>query len=362
MGGSRPQKLGYAALIGIAVTCVLAVAFARPATVARPDKFAYPYGSPHFTQLIEESFRENKAGEPRRFYEWFDKAYRNWRYEHKPGPGIEDALKYKRLQLAGISDKAAKAAAQSAFAAWLHGFVKRAIPKFNLDTGFEFCNAMNRGERQCFLQSALIAGLLQKAGIDAGVVMVYRNPEGAPSNNGHAVTLIKMADGRDAVVDASHPEPFVRHLGLFVRSGADFVYVEPVYTRVPTRIQGYATTSGYRKLATSQVAPMGFNSVRSQFYYYRGERAKGGLLAKRPTADGLRLAERYLSTSVRLCPDNPLAVYMLGRVHQAQGKLSLAAKEFERAYQLYQRFGWVPQGAKEFFALTHARAATSSRR
>jgi hypothetical protein len=355
MRSNTRSKTLCAVVLAIAAMCILAGAFARPTTpAAKTDRFPYPYGSKSFTQLIAESFRENKAGDPRRFYKWFDKTYRSWRYERKPGPGIEDALRIKKLQLAGISDKPRKASAQAAFAGWLHGFVKRAVPKFDLDTGFEFSNAMNRGERQCFLQSVLIAGLLQKAGIDAGVAMVYKGSEGQLSNNGHAITLVKLANGMDVIVDASHPVPFMRQQGLLVRS-LDLAYVEPVYASGSTRIRSYLTTSGHRSLRTSQVAPLGFDFIRSQFYYYRGERARDGLLTKKPTTRGLKLAEKNLATSVRLCPENPLALYMLGRAHLAQGESAVAAKEFERAHRLYRRFGWVPQGASEYYALTHRR-------
>ena len=61
----------------------------------------------------------------------------------------------------------------------------------------------------------IIAGLAQDMGVNAGVVMVYKNIEGAPTNNGHAVALFKLAEGKDIIVDASDPIPFVEQKGLF---------------------------------------------------------------------------------------------------------------------------------------------------
>ena len=80
------------------------------------------------------------------------------------------------------------------------------------------CRAARSGQRQCFLQSVLIAGLLQRMGISAGVAMVYRNPRGEESNNGHAVTLVKLPDGDDLVADAAelfgcHETNHVPHCG-----------------------------------------------------------------------------------------------------------------------------------------------------
>jgi len=56
--------------------------------------------------------------------------------------------------------------------------------------------------------------------------------------------------------------------------------------------------------------------IQSQFWYYRGERAPGGLLAEK-SDDGWPRRRTRCAPSVRLCPKNPLAVYMLGRVYYA---------------------------------------------
>lgn len=348
----RPSIRSHAVMILAALA--FAVLGTTPANaLSRPDRFAYPYGSPQFSQFISDSFREYKTGEPGKFYEWFDDAYHKWRYTGKPGPNIEDALLYKKRQLATISDRTRKASDEAGFASWLHGLIKKVIPKFDLDTGYEFYNAMSRGERQCFLQSVIIAGMLQRAGVDAGIAMVYKSSEGQLSNNGHAITLVKLADNQDIIIDASHPEPSVCQQGLFVKS-QDYAYVEPVFARGLTRIDSYLTTSGHRGLATSQVAPLGLDFIRSQFYYYRGERARDGLLASKPSRQGLKRSEQQLRMSVKYCPRNPLAVYMLGRTHLALGQSAQAAKELARAMSLYRSFGWVPQGPRDYYARTHS--------
>ncbi len=89
------------------------------------------------------------------------------------------------------------------------------LPKFSLDRGYEFRHSVDRLERQCFLQSVLIAGLMQRMGMEAGVVMIYRNQKGEASNLGHATVVLKLDNGRDIMVDASDPHPFMRHRGVF---------------------------------------------------------------------------------------------------------------------------------------------------
>jgi hypothetical protein len=246
-----------------------------------------------------------------------------------------------------------------ALGAWLHRMVKSTIPRFSLDRGFEFCSVVRYGERQCFLQAVLIAGLLQRSGVRAGVAMVYRNLHGQETNNGHAVTLVRLSDGRDLIVDASDPEPFARQQGLYVRAGG-YRYVDPVYEGRTGRIASYRTVPEKGKLSPAQVRTLDLAFIRSQFWYYRGERREGGLLSRAKTPAGLAAAAADLRKSVSLCPRNPLAVYMLGRVYHAQGKAEEAHRLFERAHRLYAAAGWVPAGPRQYLALTNRQRSRSA--
>jgi hypothetical protein len=83
-----------------------------------------------------------------------------------------------RTKLDRIALPSARAAAERQVCADLHKSIKSRIPRFSLDRGFEFRHTVGRGERQCFLQSVVIASLLQRAGIPAGVAMVFATKRG----------------------------------------------------------------------------------------------------------------------------------------------------------------------------------------
>jgi hypothetical protein len=321
--------------------------------VARAFEESYPYHSPRFTQFLVESHVYCKPAEAHDFYAWMDKAYAgcNHRFPGKESLSLEDLLDSKKRQFSRISDPLLRSENEIAFSAWIHRMVKTVIPRFSLDRGYEFCNVIRCGERQCFLQSVLIAGLLQYVGFDAGVVMVYRNPKGEESNLGHAIVLLKLPDGRDIIVDASEPEPFYKPRGIFVRE-REYRFVNPVYLKYSSRIVGYKTESRLRDIAAEQVRSLDYSFVRSQFWYYRGERAKGGLLASRPTSEGLAQSSKAFRQSVKFCAKNPLSMYMLGRVYSAQGKYELAKKQFQEAHDLYTRFGWIPSDPERYYEKT----------
>src|SRR4029079_16762051 len=99
--------------------------------------------------------------------------------------------------LSKISDANERAEAEQVLGGTIHRIIKKVIPKFSLQHGFEFYQAKDLGERQCFLQSVLVSGLLQRAGIDSGVVMVYKNIAGEATNNGHAVAVARLTNGDD---------------------------------------------------------------------------------------------------------------------------------------------------------------------
>jgi tetratricopeptide (TPR) repeat protein len=303
----------------------------------------YPYKSEKFGILLDDSYNVTNQVERKEFYDWMNKAY------FKSGclfPGKEklsfdallDDLKRDLSKLPEPLDYELK------ILVWLHKLIKTIIPKFSLARGFEFSNIVKLGERQCLSQSILMAAILQKIGIEAGVIMVYRNPEGQESNNGHAVVLVKLTQSKNVMLDASHKEPFVYHLGIFAKGKEDYCYLEPVFETGSHYIIAFDLASGEGKLDPEQVAPLDYNFVRSQLYFYRGERVPGGLIEGTKTEKGLKAAADYLKKSVALCPHNPLAVYYLSLVYQALGKTDKANKLLTQAYNLYCRYGWVPEG------------------
>ncbi|MCC6446381.1 MAG: hypothetical protein IT210_23390 [Armatimonadetes bacterium] len=221
------------------------------------------------------------------------------------------------------------------------------IPKFSLDTGYEFYNVPKLGVRQCLLQSTLLAAWLQEAGMDAGVVMVYKSRRGEVSNNGHAITLVKLANGQDIQLDASSPTPFTMHGGLFVRAG-DYRYLQPVFGKNSPLITGYRLRADQRRLTTGQVKGMDYAFIRSQFYYYRAERIPDGVVALKPSPGGLAKSRKALEAAVSICPKNPLAAYMLGRTYLWENRRSAAASALNRACELYARFGFVPEDPKQY--------------
>ena len=345
-------------LIGAGLVCCLLIVTTQTATGESPalqsNNGSYAYSSPEFRQLLDDSFRETGRGRAEGFYAWLSQANRAAAGRLSQGSKLpfDAQLARKKQELSQAPNTSTRAKAEVATAVWLHKMVKVTIPRYSLERGFEFSNVMRRQERQCFSQSVLITALLQEMGVNAGVVMINRNSRGRPTNNGHAVVLVKLADGKDLIVDASHREPFVRQQGLFVRAPG-YLYVKPVYQPGSSKISRYLLASGSGPLATSKVQALDYDFVRSQFYYYRGERAAGGLR----TRSGLARMERQLKRSVALCPSNPLAVYLLGRVHLAKGDSQAAARELSQAQRLYRQFGWVPSGVQQYLAQTRQNSA-----
>jgi hypothetical protein len=229
--------------------------------------------------------------------------------------------------------------------------VKKALPHFSLNTGFEFKDAVLKGQRQCFLQSVLLASFLQEAGIPAGVAMVNENESGEQTNNKHAVCIARLANDHDLVIDASAPEPFVRQKGLFLECTNGYRFLRPDYEPDSSiaSFQAYRFPTAY---AVDQIQPLDLEFIRSQFEYYRGERTVGGVMAKAKRPGGMELARRFLSRSVYLCPGNPLSAYMLGRVLQWQGHGREAGKALRKAMSDYLEAGWVPPDEQEAYAMT----------
>ncbi|WP_018465988.1 tetratricopeptide repeat protein [Calidithermus timidus] len=302
----------------------------------------YPYHSSAFGRFLEDSYALAPAPKPKPFRGWLEAAYQAHDHEH-----LEQALTHRRARLEATRDPRKRAALEEATAIWLHRVVKTLIPRFSLERGFEFFNAVRFGERQCLLQSVLIAGLLQGVGLEAGVVMVWKNPEGKESNLGHAVALLRGSDGQDRLVDASDPTPFMRHPGLYLwdRGARDYRFVEAHFGALGA-IRGYTRMADGKPLPLGLAQPLDVAFLRSQFDYYRGERAPGGFIGP-STPAGLEASARFLERATARQPRNPLAVYGLGYVYRKQGRLEAARKQFQMAYQLYLAQGHVPSGPQE---------------
>ena len=311
---------------------------------------SYPYGGKTFTHFVSNSYRGEK-GNAQDFYDWMSRAVRQ-NTALFPGDSTKDLparLSAERSRLAALPDAKAKAEVELRIAEQLHKAVKTVIPKFSLERGYEFRYTVQRGERQCLLQSVLMAGMMQAMGMNAGAFMVWKSETGSESNNGHVVSVLKLADGKDVLVDCSDPHPIAKQQGLFVWNGAEkrYRFVEPVYTGDKGIISGYKTHGTSAVLPSKNVRPLDVSFLDSQFDFYRGEHTPGGLLHTPRTPSGLEQEMRYLRRAVRAAPQNPLAVYMLGRVYLKQNNLGAARSCLTRAYALYSSAGRVPQGTKD---------------
>lgn len=310
---------------------------------------AYPYQSGAFTRFVSDSYREADSGQTADFYAWMDKTCLQSRLCAPGGRQVLAMMDSKRVALDAAANPRQRAQAEMALAATLHHWIKTSMPSFSLQEGFEFSNVAKRRERQCLLQSVLLASLLQEADVDAGVVMVNKNADGRTSNNGHCVALLKLSDGSDVLVDASDRQPFVRHQGLFAKDAVlkNYRYVEPVFAKDSSIIVSYQSPDHTVKLADRPIRPLDTDFLRSQFDFYRGERTPHGLLDAHPTDSGLAREAHYLRSSVHACPQNPLPVYMLGRVEWRRTHAREARRQLSRAARLYQGAGWVPRGLRD---------------
>jgi hypothetical protein len=345
----------------------------RAAAQAEPT---YPYRGATFTSFVTESYQSKGAtSSPNGYYTWMDRALNSAPVRQKlaaisqKDPAWKqttwaDVADAERRALQAIPNTANRTARERAFCAALHTAVKAAIPRFSLDRGFEFVNTVRYGERQCFLQSVLVAGVLHSAGMKAGVAMVYRNDKGDYSNNGHAVPVAHLSDGTDIIVDCSDPTPFIRQQGLFLRDAKTngYRYVEPVYSGKTPTIVAYKAQANGAKLSTSAVRGLDIPFLRSQFSYYRGERTPGSLLGPgKPTSAGLAAAAARLKEGIRQCPQNPLAQYMLGRVYMKTGQLAEAQRQLDVACKIYAGSGWVPPGEQEALKVVRRQRAKDSK-
>lgn len=128
-----------------------------------PLALSFPLESPAFHQLVEDSHAQVPGAPP--FLPWLKPAY------HKGfGPSSHGAY-------AGDPEKALRQLADRPpleAATWAFQVVKRLLPRFSLEEGYELAYAALKGERQCLLQDTLVQGLLESMGFTAGIFMVGR--------------------------------------------------------------------------------------------------------------------------------------------------------------------------------------------
>lgn len=315
------------------------------ALLALTTQAPFPYGSPAFTQFVDDSYRLARK-DPATFYTQSDQKVRTI-----TGRTWDEFLKpYRRALRSGDRVDAERNLGEA-----LHRVVKKLLPRYSLEHGFEFVNMIESGQRQCLLQSVLMASLMQRAGVNAGVVVVWRRRGREPSNNAHNCVLIKLGDGRDLLVDASEPRPFANPQGLFSLTGSgEYLYVEPQYAE-DRSIVCYREAATGRKIETRSFRPLDHAFLLSEFDYYRGERAPHGVFDKAPTREGLAVSEKFLLRSVEHCPSNPLAVYMLATVERKLGETAKAAQDLQRATHLYEVAGYLPEGPRRALMLQSQR-------
>jgi tetratricopeptide (TPR) repeat protein len=320
----------------------LAQALETPAPKITP---AYPFSSSAFDALVRDSEMETVAPLKPSFEAWLEAAYgANPKAQLDRYKTLDAALKARGEAYEALKDVEARVAMERDTGAWLHRMTKSVIPKFSLDRGFEFTNTVKLGERQCLLQGVLIASLLQKMGFDAGITMIWRSMTGAISNLGHVATLMRLSDGKLLIVDASEPEPFATQQGIFTWN-----FKLKSYQFLTPKFDPQSNITGFDRASTKDITALPYSYVRSQFYFYRGERVPGGFVNKPLTPEGLVRSARFLERAIALEPQNPLAQYVLGHVYRSEGKTERANAQYKKGYALYQKFGFIPDGVRDAY-------------
>ena len=305
----------------------------------------YPFGSVAFDALIRDSEAESTSAKRSGFEAWLAAAYaRSPKAQLTGFKTLPAALEARGATYRKLNDTLARVAFERETGAWLHRMVKITIPKFSLDRGFEFTNTVALGERQCLLQGVLIASLLQRMGMDAGAVMIWRSLTGATSNLGHVSTLLRLSNGTALLVDASEPMPFPTHQGVFGfnKKLRQYQFLTPTF-------DGQDDITAFDAATVDNLEALPYSYVRSQFYFYRGERTPGAFVNKPLSAAGVQKGIAYLKRAVQLEPQNPLAQYVLGHLYRSNGQITAANAQYKLSHALYKKFGFVPSGVQTAF-------------
>ena len=340
----RPVQLLLPALL------LGSVQAAAPSLPATPADARYAYGSPEFGALAQTSYQLNALSSPG-FTAWMESKYADARLPLEGAKTLAAGLDARQAALELASGAQRDRLAQDT-AQWTHTFIKKILPKFSLERGYEFAAAVQGGQRQCLLQSVLIAAMLQRAGLDAGAVMVWQNDKGRESNLGHVVALLTLPSGKAALLDdASDPKPFMTHQGLMLRDGQTYRFVHPVYTG--EQISAFRRADNQGPVTLAAARPLDLAYLKSQFDYYRGERAPGGFMGAGGTGNGkrdpagLKQSALFLQSAVKNNSRNALATYVLGLVERQQGQLAPAKAHIRAGAALYQAQGHLPAGPED---------------
>ena len=312
----------------------------------------YPYKSAKMDKFIIDSYNNTNSMDYKQFYKWMDDKFTQWLKENKKKLPVNlmdksnftEFCSASKRELQAVKDNKKKEKAIINLCQWLHKYIKKIIPVFSLQRGYEFSNVVLFGERQCYLQSVLIASILQYMGIDAGVVMVNKNEKGVESNNGHAVTLVKISKDKLIVVDASEPYPFAIHQGLFLKRDGNYIYLVPNYNT--DKIIKDFNTYNNKKVSNREVSCLNEDFLNSQFYVYRGEWVDGALHDNKKSAVGIKKANNYFKKAVEICSENTLALYFYARSFEEMGEKENAVKYFDKAYKCCVKYGFVPPNLK----------------
>lgn len=303
------------------------------------------YGGDNFRALAAESYK--LAGLSGDFTTWLSDAYAKAGVPLGDGKTLDDALSARKAALDAAKTPAEKDKLARDTAAWAHKFIKKVVPKFSLERGYEFASIVKTGERQCLLQSTIIAGLLQKAGLNAGLVMVWKSMSGQESNLGHVTSVLRLPSGAgDVQVDASEPEPFATHSGILAWVGDSYRFMEAQFGP-DALISSYKRSDGKGSVKPANMTFLSLNYVRSQYDYYRAERAIGGVLGTgtgKATPAGLKTSEMYLRRALATEPQNALAASVFGTVLRKLGKNAEAQAQYRKAAVIYQLEGYMPSG------------------
>ena len=335
------------ALLTLVLTLPTLALAALPAQAA-PAAADLTYGGANFRALASDSYQ--LAGLPGDFTSWLTDAYASAGVPLAGGKTLDAALQARRAELGTAKTLADKDRLARDTAAWAHKFIKKAVPKFSLERGFEFASIVKTGERQCLLQSTIIAGLLQAAGLDSGLVMVWKNMSGQESNLGHVTSVLRLPSGAgDVQVDASEPEPFATHQGLLAWADGGYRFLTPTFVPTPSGpanlMTGYARADGKGTVKPAALTFLSLPYLRSQYDYYRAERAPGGVLGTgggKATPAGLKTSESYLRKALSEEPNNALAMGVLGTVLRKEGRDAEARAQYRKAGTLYTAQGHTP--------------------
>lgn len=313
---------------------------------ARPAKVPLGLDSPSVKNICRESYDFLGVKPVGSVSEFLERAYRDYPQKlGNSGKGLAAELQEVRARRNSESTLE-RVNSEKQLATWAHRFIKTAIPKFSLQKGFEVEQAIDHGYRQCLLQSVLVSSLLEDGGAQSGLAMVFLNPEGHESNLGHVVSVLRLSDGKDILVDASHPEPFPQQKGIFLQRAGRYRFLRPQYG-ADQEIESYIDQGSSERVVCSEVTTLPPDYVRSQFWFYRGERVPGALIERPPTPEGLKRSAELLKKSHSLCPSNPLALYFLGRVYEDLKETSQAHTFLTEAEAQYRADGWVPESVTQ---------------